>query len=175
MKLTQWQLDDLTVNWACRTGNPVTPPVMKLASALTSVTRLGFDTAPSIYFVKANQRYDALVTDVFQRVEDREFFGITTTVSLLEVLVVPLRQGNGRLQQEYRDLLLHSGNFQTLDITPEIAERAADLRARYGLKTPDALQIGAALKSGCEAFLCNDLSLKRVTELRVLVLDELEL
>jgi predicted nucleic acid-binding protein len=55
------------------------------------------------------------------------------------------------------------------------AERAADLRARYGLKTPDALQIGCALESGCDAFLCNDLALKRVTELRVLALDELEL
>lgn len=43
------------------------------------------------------------------------------------------------------------------------------------LRTPDALQIAAALVAGCEAFLTNDAGLKRVTELRVLVLDELEM
>jgi predicted nucleic acid-binding protein len=149
--------------------------LITLDLALHDVTRLGFDTSPVIYFVEANPRYDALVTETFQRVADGRLAGITTTVTLLEVLVVPLRQKNVRLQAEYRDLLLHSDNFMTLNITSGIAEIAADLRARYGLKTPDALQIGCAMDSGCEAFLCNDLTLKRITELRVLILDELEL
>lgn len=149
--------------------------MIKLDVAMQGVTRLGFDTAPIIYFVEANLQYDALVTSVFQRVDNGDFSGIITSVSLLEVLIVPIRQGNVHLQQEYRDLLLNSSNFQTKDVTPEIAEQAAKLRARYRLKTPDALQIGCALESGCQAFLCNDLDLKRVTELRVLLLDELEL
>ena len=54
-----------------------------------------------------------------------------------------------------------------------MAEIAADLRARYRLRTPDALQIAAALVTGCEAFLTNDAALRRVTDLQVLVLDEL--
>jgi predicted nucleic acid-binding protein len=49
------------------------------------------------------------------------------------------------------------------------------LRARYNLRTPDALQISAALETSCQAFLTNDTQLKRVTELRMLILDELEL
>ena len=52
---------------------------------------------------------------------------------------------------------------------------AAGFRARYHLLLPDALQIAVALEAGCEAFLTNDLTLKRVTDLRVLVLDELKL
>jgi predicted nucleic acid-binding protein len=59
-------------------------------------------------------------------------------------------------------------------IDSAVAERAADLRARHNLRTPDALQIAAALETGCQAFLTNDTQLKRVTELRVLILDELE-
>jgi len=51
----------------------------------------------------------------------------------------------------------------------------AELRARHNLRTPDALQIAAALVTGCQAFLTNDGSLKRVTDLSVLVLDELSL
>ncbi len=65
--------------------------------------------------------------------------------------------------------------IQTFVISVAAAERAAALRARYHLRLPDALQIAVALEAGCEAFLTNDRALKRVAELRVLVLDELEL
>ena len=91
------------------------------------------------------------------------------------MLVQPLLHNNARLQQEYRDLLLYSDHFEVTSIDGTIAERAADLRAHYGLRTPDALQIAAALISGCQAFLTNDTRLGRVLELRILLLENLEL
>ena len=57
----------------------------------------------------------------------------------------------------------------------DIARHAALLRASYNLSLTDAFQISAALAFGCSAFLTNDVALKRVTELRVLVIGELEL
>jgi len=38
---------------------------------------------------------------------------------------------------------------------------------------PDAPQIASALAAGSQAFLTNDASLKRVTEISILVLDEM--
>lgn len=149
--------------------------MLKLEVALAGVTLLGFDTAPLIYFVEANSQYDALVTEVVRRIVAGNLNGITSVITLLEVLVVPLRSNNIVLQQEYRDLLLNSNHFHCQDITIIIAEVAVDLRARYNLRTPDALQIAAALQSGCQAFITNDTGLKRVIELRVLTLNELEL
>jgi predicted nucleic acid-binding protein len=43
------------------------------------------------------------------------------------------------------------------------------------ISLPDALQISVALSAGCDAFLTNDVKLKRLTELRVLAIDELEI
>ena len=43
------------------------------------------------------------------------------------------------------------------------------------MRLPDALQIAVAIQEGCEAFLTNDRRLARVAELRVLLLDDLEL
>jgi predicted nucleic acid-binding protein len=151
------------------------PPLTKLDDALKGVTRLGFDTAPVIYFVEAYPRYDSLVTEIFQRVSNGALIGTTSVVTLSEVLVQPIIQRKSLLQQEYRDLLLGSSNLHTLEISAAVAELAATLRARHRLRTPDALQVAAALDVGCEAFLCNDAGLRRVTELRVLILDELEL
>jgi predicted nucleic acid-binding protein len=96
-------------------------------------------------------------------------------VTLTEVLTLPKRMGNVALETEYRDLLLYGRHFMLVPITSIVAERAAALRARYNLRAPDALQVAAALNVGCQAFLTNDMTLKRVIELRVLILDELEL
>ena len=147
----------------------------RLDDVLAGVLRLGLDTSPVIYFVEAHPQYDPLVTEVFQRIANGTMIGVTSVITLTEVLVQPLRRGEVRLQQDYRNLLVHSANFEMLVIDPLMAERAADLRARYQLRTPDALQIAAALRTACQAFLTNDSTLRRVTELRVLVLDELEL
>lgn len=148
-----------------------------LADALNSanVVTIGLDTSPIIYFVEVNPHYDALVTKVFQQITMGSLTGVTSTISLTEVLVRPLRQGNLILQHRYKELLLESENFRTVSVDAKAAEWAADLRARYNLKTPDSLQIAVALTSGCEAFLTNDSDLRRVTELNVLVLNELEL
>lgn len=148
---------------------------MKLGDALRGVVLLAVDTAPIIYFIEAHPRYNALVTEVFQRIADGTYEGITSVISLGEVLVQPLRHGDERLQRQYRDVLLGSAGFHTRPIDAAMAERAAELRARYGVRLPDALQVAVALQEGCQAFLTNDLRLRRITELPVLVLDELEL
>jgi predicted nucleic acid-binding protein len=147
----------------------------KLDDALMGVTRLGFDTSPVIYFVEANPQYDTLVTEIFRRVSTGAPLGATSVITLSEVLVQPIIRQQTLLQREYRDLLLRSRNFSALAISASIAELGAELRAQYRLRTPDALQIATALEAGCEAFLSNDAGLRRVAELRVLILDDLEL
>lgn len=149
--------------------------MIKLDAALSPINNLGFNTAPIIYFIEANPNYDRLVTEIFERVGQGRLFAFTSVVTLTEVLVQPILKSNQTLEQQYRQLLLFSPNFFTNSITPEIACRAAELRAKYRLRTPDALQIAAALEAGCEAFLCNDKNLRRVVEIEILVLDETEL
>ncbi len=101
--------------------------------------------------------------------------GICSVITLAEVLPVPLRVGRTALVSDYRNILLNSREFTCLPVSQAVAESAADLRAHYNLKTPDALHVATAITAGCDAFLTNDLGLKRVTEIAVLVLDELEL
>lgn len=133
---------------------------MKLDEMLQGVSALGFDTAPIIYFVEAHPSYDAITTSVFSRIESGEITGITSVISLCEVLVHPIRDKHTDLQNRYREILLGSSNFYTRNINSVIAETAARLRASYNLRTPDALQIAAALENNCQAFLCNDKNLK---------------
>jgi predicted nucleic acid-binding protein len=149
------------------------PERMTLDDVLSDVTHLGIDTAPIIYFVEANPRYDALVTAIFQRIASGTLTGSISVLTLTEVLVQPIRLGAVILQRQYRDLLTSSEYFVLYAVDIAIADQAASLRANYNLRTPDALQISTALAGGCQAFLTNDIGLKRVTELKVILLDEL--
>jgi predicted nucleic acid-binding protein len=51
-------------------------------------------------------------------------------------------------------------NFTLADITRSIAERAANLRSRYALRLPDALQVATAIERGASYFLTNDQRLR---------------
>lgn len=146
---------------------------MKIDAALSLVRRLGVDSAIFIYFAEAHPHYFECTEIMFARLDRRGFLGFTSTVTLTEVLTKPLKTSDRDAQRAYRHLL-RTRHLKVVNVNSRIAERAAQLRATYNLKTPDAIQIATALESRCDAFLTNDIALKRVTDLRVLVLDELE-
>ena len=130
------------------------------------------DTAPIIYFVEKHEKYLNVVKPVFAEVEAGDIEAITSTITLLEVLVQPLRTNNAAPAEKYREILLYSGHLTTVEIFHEISENAAKLRAKYAIRTPDALQIAAGLFYGAEKFLTNDAGLKKVQELQVVVVDD---
>ena len=85
--------------------------------------------------------------------------GITSALTIAEVLVQPIRHSAVELQQAYIDRLMHSEHFETRPIDSVVAQRAAELRAGFNIRLPDALQLATALVAGCEAFLTNDRAL----------------
>lgn len=149
------------------------PPLRALDAALEHVDRLGVDSAPIIYFIEQHSRYIELLDAVFERIDSGVFVGVSSVITLTEVLTLPIKQGDTRLENSYVELLLHAANFTTAPIEPAIAIRAAALRARYGIRTPDAVQLACAIEHGCQAFLTNDRGLRSVSEIQVIVLEDL--
>ena len=148
---------------------------MKIADALADVQRLYIETAPLIYYVEEHPTYIAKMDAIVKSVESGGLTALSSVITLTEVLSQPIRIGNTTLEQEYRDILVNSGSYQLVTINIQMAEAAAALRAQYGLRTPDALHIATAIHAGCDVFLTNDSGIKRVTELPILILDDLEL
>jgi len=46
------------------------------------------------------------------------------------------------------------------------------LRARHAVRTPDAIQLAAAVSARCSVFVTNDRSIRGLPDLRILQLDE---
>lgn len=134
---------------------------------------VGLDSAPLIYFIEENPTYLEMTDAFFEAMVRGEFRVITSVVTLLEVLVYPLRQGNTLLAQQYRDILFNQEGLITIEMSPSIAEVAAQLRAIHNLRTPDAIQMATAICGGASFFLTNDARLPSLPGLEVLVLEEL--
>lgn len=134
--------------------------------------KVGIDTAPIIYFVEKHHLYLNVLRPVFAAIETGEIEAITSTITLLEVLVHPLRTNNLTLAKKYKDILLSSDHFTTFEILHGISEKSASLRAKYGIKTPDALQIANAVFHSAHKFVTNDTDLKKVTDIEILVVDD---
>ena len=146
---------------------------MTLADALSGITLLGMDTSPFIYYVEDRAPYADQCEHVLERITAGEVTAYTSVLTLTEALVHPLRNADAALETDYATLLLETEGIVSLPLDATTARNAADLRARYRLRTPDAIQVATAMGVGCEAFLTNDGGLRRVTELRVIVLDDL--
>jgi|SRR5579884_860023 len=135
---------------------------------------VGFDTMPLIYYIEENPTYLNIVDPFFDAIERGEFTVVTSIMTLLEVLVHPIRRGDVRLAQQYRSLLFDTEGLQTVLLSQEIAEEAARLRAFYNIRTPDAVQLATAIKSKADFFLTNDRDLPALAGLKILKLDDLK-
>lgn len=93
-------------------------------------------------------------------------------IKILLKLVHPLRTGDETLAEKYRDILLSSEGLTTFEIFHEVSEMASRLRAKYSMRTPDAIQIAVGILYHATKFLTNDPNLKKVSDIKVLVLDD---
>ena len=133
---------------------------------------IALDTAPLIYFIEEHPVFLPLVLPLFEAVYYSRIRLVTSTITLIEVLVQPIRRGELKIAQQYRDVLTNAANIQLVPLSQQIAETAAILRAQYQLRTPDAIQLATAKMSGAAAFITNDEQFAK-TDFNVLLLDRI--
>jgi len=93
-------------------------------------------------------------------------------LTLMELLVVPYRAGNQQLAGQYEALLTRSRGLQMVDLSRDVLRGAAQLRAVTGARTPDAIQLAAALSSGCRTFVTNGRRLPAIPGLKLIQLSD---
>lgn len=113
--------------------------------------RLFLDACALIYrFEGAAEFRTAAVELIAQLTVAQPVVELTVSrLSVLECRVKPLREGDGALLKRYDDFF---AAVTIVELRPVVVELATDLRVRYGLKTPDALQAACALSLPGETF-----------------------
>jgi uncharacterized protein len=132
--------------------------------------RLYLDASVIIYAIESQQPFrDAVIARILQAEEATGGLTITSRLSRLECRVKPVREAKDDLLREYEEFFTRR-LVKVAEITASIVERATDLRARYGVRTPDAIHLATAIEEHSDQFLTGDAVLARCTEVRVEVL-----
>lgn len=144
-----------------------------LRRALADCRRLLLDTMVFSYHLGGHPRYSALTAAVLERVESGQAEGLTTTITLAELLTRPAQQGDADARDAYETYLLHFPNLTIVPLDLTVARETATVRADTGLRTPDAIQIAAARVHHADAIVTNDRRWASTdTGVRVILLDD---
>ena len=125
--------------------------------------------------MERNATFAPVVDDIFDRLDQGTLAAVTSPITLLECLVLPYRSGTAALRRDFLDLIVDGPGVTFVPLDDSIALRGAELRARYNLSLADAFQVAAAMDAGCDAMLTNDAALRRVIEIPMLIVGDLEL
>jgi len=126
--------------------------------------------------VYAVEGYPALreqVCALLEAMDKRMLSAVTSELTLAEVLVKPMIDGNTPVERAYRTFLEPSGALRLLPVSQAVLIEAARLRARTGLKLPDAIHMATAAGAGCTSFLTNDRGLCASDRVPVRLLQQL--
>jgi len=146
--------------------------VARLRAFLGRHRRVALDTCIVIYQLEANRRYSPLTDCILCYVEQSDLSAVTSTITMTELLVHPYRDRDVVRVNELLGLLSTYPNLEWVAPELEIAARTAEIRAQYGLRTPDALQAATAVHSNATAFLTNDPVFRRIKNFEACILDD---
>ncbi len=135
--------------------------------------RVLLDTCVWIYHFEQNATFGAAANYVIEQLEAGKFQAVASELTLLELIVKPLQMGRQDAADDYETLLSFFPNLTLEPISREILLEAAALRARYGVRTPDAIQLATAIKTGATLAITNDGRWQQIAGIETLLLADL--
>ena len=132
--------------------------------------KLFLDACSIMYLLESHQQQGQATRLLITQAIQNKTQLIVSRLSFLECRVVPLKEKNAGLLASY-DRFFQLSSVQIIELTTDVINIAADLRANYSqsLRTPDALQIACALSAKADQFLTGDKKLSVIQGIDVII------
>lgn len=134
--------------------------------------RIAIDTCIWIYHFAEHPEIIELTRGLLTAAQSGTCEAVVSDLSLLEILVHPLTLDRTEVADEYETLLINFPHLHLVPISRDILVKAARLRARYRLRTPDAIIVATAIQHNATRVVTNDTAWKRITEIDVVCLSD---
>lgn len=134
--------------------------------------RIFLDTSPLIYFLDENSPFKPQMDKIFYKILNSDIKFITSAITVEEFMVMPYRNEDSAAIQGFHKFI-NENKIPVLKIDVDLAIEAVKIRAEYRhFKAMDALQLAAAVCSGCDLFLTNDKQLKQFNKISCVTIEE---
>jgi predicted nucleic acid-binding protein len=118
------------------------------------MSRVFWDTNLFIYLFEDQGGFYERVTTLRKAMLARGDHLLTSTFTLGEILVKPIKQKNDELVRKYMDAILTTAVTVNFDL--KAARIYAELRCDRSIRPPDAIQLACAAAVGVDLFVTND-------------------
>lgn len=129
--------------------------------------KIGLDTVVFVYLLEDRGKFGRRAERILKTVEKGELEAVFSSIGIIEILTGPKKLGRYELALQYKELIVHFPHLTIAGINERIVDIASDLRASYGITTPDAIHLATALDFGASKFFTNDRTLRKVKEISV--------
>jgi predicted nucleic acid-binding protein len=139
---------------------------MVAASAVTSGHhKILIDTNVWLYHLGAHPQFGQPASALIGAMEQGSFEGVVSELTLMELQVRPLTMRRRDIADQYELLLDHFPHLNMVPVSRDVLNLAASLRARYRLKTPDAIILSCGIRNGATLAVSNDQRWQQVKEI----------
>ncbi len=118
--------------------------------------------------------YADLTEMAFAALGEGRLTAVLSTITVTELLVQPFAQAHDDRVEACEHFIQSLPNTTLVAPHYDIAKTSARLRATYNLRTPDAILMATALEARADAFISNDVHLRRLAAegMAIIVLDD---
>lgn len=136
-------------------------------------SRILLDSCIWIYYLEDHPHFADIIEDVLEHCVNSGLQLFCSELSLFEIKIGPLRCGKERIAAEYQVYLDQFPGLSLRPIDRAVLNRAARIRVRFGIKTPDAIILATGIESNATLALTNDQQWKKVGGIEVVCLNDL--
>jgi uncharacterized protein len=111
-----------------------------------------------IYWLEDHPRYGARVQRIFEHMQDRQDQLCTSSFAVGETLVGFHKRGATETAARVRNFFRQS-SVEVIPYNLDTSDLYAEIRARIGVSSADAIHLACAASAGTDLFLTNDQSL----------------
>ena len=126
------------------------------------MSRIYWDTMLFIYLLEDRKEFAPKVQAILDRMIERQDVLCTSVFVFGEVLTGFVKEKEAEQMRTMRDYF-RGNELELLPFTADVAERFAEIRARYTLGAIDAIHLATAAQARVDLFLTNDHRLHRLT------------
>jgi predicted nucleic acid-binding protein len=131
--------------------------------------RVFLDTNVLIYFIENPPGWGPRAVARLAALHKAGGTPVVSDLTRLECRVKPMRTANAALLAGFDAFFAYPG-VEVVPLTAAVCDRATLLRATFNFKTPDALQLAAAIVHNCDRFLTNDGRLNACSDITIEIL-----
>ena len=128
---------------------------------------IAIDSVIFIYVWNRQPEFFGPAKRVLEKISSGQAAGIFSQIGMVGLLTGPKKLRRTSMALLYSERVKNFPNLSVLNLNDNIVDLASSLRAKYNLRTPDAIHIATAIDAGADKFVTNDKSLKKVREIKI--------